>query len=374
MTAAPRNLNMQGVLSMRGGGYYTERTQGAKLVINNALPLVKEGLKVDPKSEGVLRVADFGCADGGTSQEMWSNAFSYLRASGDKRQIAITYTDLASNDFSQLFRSMQGLAGDPSIAYQKNLEGVFVYGCGTGFHYQLFPEGTLDFGFSATAMHYLSEKPCEITTHCHSASAGEAEHAQFAAQAKADWERILLARARELKPGGRFVCLNFGIDEEGRYLGNTGGQHMFDIFDRLWARLRDAGKITKDEYDRATFVQYYRTQAEFAAPLLDETSAVHKAGLRLVDSFSTYTRCPYEQHFAEANGAMDPRTFAKTLIPTMRSWSETVFSSALSDRDPAEAAALVDEFFQSYEDLVAEAPAGHAMDYVHIVVVMEKVA
>ena len=27
-----------------------------------------------------------------------------------------------------------------------------------------------------------------------------------------------------LEPGGRFICINFGIDENGRYLGNTGGK------------------------------------------------------------------------------------------------------------------------------------------------------
>ena len=30
--------------------------------------------------------------------------------------------------------------------------------------------------------------------------------------------------------GGRLVVMNFGIDEHGRYLGNTGGQNMFDRF------------------------------------------------------------------------------------------------------------------------------------------------
>ncbi len=45
-----------------------------------------------------------------------------------------------------------------------------------------------------------------------------------------NWDDLLTARARELRPGGRLVMLNFGIDEEGRYLGNTGGVNMFDTF------------------------------------------------------------------------------------------------------------------------------------------------
>ncbi|MDQ0315597.1 SAM-dependent methyltransferase [Amorphus orientalis] len=372
MTANQTGISTQAVLSMRSGGYYSERTYGAKQAIDKMLPVVQDALTPDPAASGILRVADFGAADGGTSRELWFKAFQALREGGDGREIAITYTDLPSNDFSTLFRTMQGLQGDEALAYQKQLDGVFVYGCGTGFHTQLFPSESLDFGFSATAMHYLSVKPCEISTHVHATGAEGAEADAFAEQARADWERILLARAAELKPGGRMVCLNFGIDEKGRYLGNTGGQHMFNMFDRFWKELRDEGKITPTEYERATFVQYYRTLEEFTAPLKDPSSPVAKAGLRLVDAFSTYTRCPYETRFSESGGSMTNAEFAKSLIPTMRSWSETVFLTALDGRPPAEAQALVDEFYQSYEDHVAVEPAGHAMDYIHIVVVMEK--
>lgn len=373
MTATQTGISTQAVLSMRSGGYYSERTYGAKQAIDKMLPIVTDALQPKPGEAGVLRVADYGAADGGTSREMWLSAFKALRAAGDAREIAITYTDLPSNDFSTLFRTMQGLQGDAALAYQKLLENVFVYGCGTGFHSQLFPAGTLDFGFSATAMHYLSQKPMEISTHVHAVGAKGAEAAAFTEQARADWERILIARAKELKPGGRMVCLNFGIDEDGRYLGNTGGAHMFNLFDRFWGELRDEGKITPAEYQRATFVQYYRTLEEFTAPLKDPSSPVHQAGLRLVEASSTYTRCPYEAKFAESGGAMSNAEFAKSLIPTMRSWSETVFLTALDTRPPEQAQALVDAFYQRYEDHVAAAPAGHAMDYIHIIVVMEKV-
>lgn len=365
-------ISTQAVLSMRGGGYYSERTYGAKQAIDKMLPLVQDALRPQPGRTGVLRVADFGAADGGTSREMWFKAFEALRLGGDSREIAITYTDLPSNDFSTLFRTMQGLQGDERLAYQRQLDGIYVYGCGTGFHSQLFPDATLDFGFSATAMHYLSQKPCEITSHCHAVGAEGREAQAFAQQARADWESILLARAHELRPGGRMVCLNFGIDERGRYLGNTGGAHMFDLFDRFWGEMRDEGLITREEYQRATFVQYYRTLEEFVAPLAGPGSPVRAAGLRLVDAFSTFTRCPYEKAYADAKGGMSAADFAASLLPTMRSWSETVFMTALDGRPREEAAALVDAFYRRYEEHVAADPAGHAMDYIHIAVVIEK--
>ena len=62
---------------------------------------------------------------------------------------------------------MQGMEGDVSNAYQINNANVFVHGCGTGFHRQLMASDSLSLGFSATAMHYVSEKPCEIEDHVH---------------------------------------------------------------------------------------------------------------------------------------------------------------------------------------------------------------
>ena len=83
-------------------------------------------------------------------------------------------------------------------------------------------------------------------------------------------------------PRGRFICLNFGIDEEGRYLGHTGGQSMFDNFTIHWRALRDDGQISEDEFSRATFAQHYRTVDEFTAPFRKPQSAVCQAGLKLV--------------------------------------------------------------------------------------------
>lgn len=372
MAGQKTGLNTQAVLSMMGSGYYSERTLGARNVINAAGAMVGKALGHTPQTD-IIRIADYGAADGGTSRAMWSQIFNDLRQRGDERQIEMIYTDLASNDFSTLFRMMQGFEGDASVAYQKNLDGVFVHACGTGFHNQLMADNSLNLGFSATAMHYLSEKPCEIANHVHMVGASREERAQFEKQAALDLERILLARAAELIPGGRFICLNFGIDEAGCFLGNTGGAHMFDNFHRHWKNLSDQGVINVNEYMRATFNQHYRTMEEFLAPLNDPESAVSKAGLRLVSAHSVMTPCPYRAAFDDAKGAMTPVEFAANLIPTLRSWSETVFKTALDARPPDEAMAIVDRFYQAYEDEVATAPEGHAMDYIHLVVEVEKI-
>ena len=188
----------------------------------------------------------------------------------------------------------------------------------------------------------------------------------------ADWDNMLAQRAVEMKPGARLCLFNFGIDSEGRYLGNTGGVNMFDTFALHWRRLVDDGIITEAEFANTNFPQVYRTQAQFVAPLEDGKSAAYRAGLRLEHVEARVVRCPFEQAFSEEGG--DPVAFARDYIPTLRSWSEPTFANGLSrERSAVDRARIIDAFYARYEDMVAADPKGHGMDYVHIYMVCEKV-
>jgi hypothetical protein len=163
---------------------------------------------------------------------------------------------------------------------------------------------------------------------------------------------------------------NFCIDAQGRYLGNTGGLNMFDTFNRLWRRLVEAGAITEAEYQNTAFPQFYKTVEEYCGPLTDPASAVHQAGLRLESAETRVVPCPYAARFAETG---DLERFAVSYVPTLRTWSETVFFNSLDmERPEEERREIVERFYQSYVDLVREDPTGHAMDYVHIYMVVSK--
>jgi hypothetical protein len=362
-------------VAMKGGGYYSESTRGAKDVIDRASILLMESIDhiEKPANGRPVQIADMGAADGGTSKETVYNLVRKLKKRWPEKQIVVTYTDLPSNDYSQLFKNMAGMTDTPEFTYTRDFDGVFVHGSGTSFHQQILSDESLDIGFSATAMHWISDRPCMIDNHVHMVGAKGETLDQFAQQAATDWERILLARAREMAVGGRFAFVNFCIDEQGRYLGNTGGVNMFDTFHQLWAAMHQQGKIGYQEYIDATFPQFYRTPDEFAAPMMNKASAVYKAGLRLVSSTTALVPCPYRTKF-DNSPAMSPRDYAVSLIPTMRSWSETVFKTALDeDRSEEDKTQLVDEFYQSYEDLIASDPDGHAMDYIHCYMMVEKI-
>lgn len=358
-------------IAMKGAGYYSRATTGAKDVIDGATHLVLDALERLPLEDDgtAIRLTDMGCADGGTSIDLWRAALKRLRERAPSRPIELIYTDLPRNDFSQLFRTIHGQAGVHS--YLEDIDNVFVLASANSFHRQIVPADTLHFGFSSTASHYISTVPTKIAGHVHMVGAKGRQREAFVAQGARDWERMLLARAAELRPGGRLCLFNFGIDEEGRYLGHTGGVSMFDTFSRIWTDLAGSRMITSEEAAAAVFPQHYRTVAEFTAPFHDTAPPVHAAGLRLEHVETRVVRCPYAVAFAEHR---DAGRFARDYIPTLRSWSEPVFAAALSpSRSAAERHAILDEYYGRYESLVAGSPEGHGMDYVHAYLVIRKV-
>ena len=208
-----------------------------------------------------------------------------------------------------------------------------------------------------------------IADHVQAVGAAPAEREAFRAHSRKDWETILLARARELRSGGRLVFTNFCIDEQGHYLGHTEGIDMFDYFARHWRELLQSDRIDRQEYVNATFQQFYKTPDEFAAPFRDPSSAVSRTGLRLRHISTMVTPCPYAEDFRRHRNAT---AFAKAYVPTLRSWSENVFAGALSARAPEQRAQILDAFYGAYEADVARAPDGHRMDYVHCVMDISK--
>lgn len=361
------------VIAMRGAGYYSANTVGAKAVIDAAADLVLEAVEgMQLAGTTPFAVADYGAADGGTSIDMMRKLVARIRQASAERPISITYTDLPHNDFSVLFQLMHGLLPGHSENPLGRQPGVFTFGSGATFYRQIFPASTITLGFSATAMHWLSKLPLQIANHTHAVGANPEEKKVLRSAALADWETILMHRATEMMPGAKLVLANFCEDEQGHYLGHTGGVNMHDTFAKHWRNLVKDGTISEAEFKRANFVQFYKTKEDFIAPLQDTNSPVSKAGLVLEKAFTRTTGCPYAADFKVKR---DPVAFAKAYIPTLRSWSESTFMGGLDPSRPAdERMAIVNRFYDAYEAEVAAAPEGHGMDYVHCFMVVRKKA
>jgi len=120
---------------------------------------------------------------------------------GDELAINVVYEDQPVNDFKSLFLRLQGLMPGPK-SYLLDFPNVFVTACGTTFYSQCLPPQTVNLAFSASAMHWLRQKPCNVKGAFHHMMVEDPEAAQkLKQQAAEDWELLLLQRAKEVAPG-----------------------------------------------------------------------------------------------------------------------------------------------------------------------------
>ena len=357
-------------ITMSTGGAYSLATRGAQDVINAAIPMVEEALlKMDLEEKRNFSFADMGCADGGTSLQMISQLITTLRSNNPNIEVKVHYTDQPNNDYNGLIQTVLGLGHFPS--YLETHKRVYPLFSANTFYNQILPDSSLDFGFSATAMHWLSKKPCNLSNHVHMVGAEGEEYLCFSEQGKKDWETILLHRARELRSGGQLVFLNFCRDKKGKYLGNTTGVNMFFNFAKIWQDFMEQGLIREDEYQKMTLPQYYNTVEEFSAPLKNVENPVYQAGLRLKQIETHITACPFAEAFKEHQ---DAQRFAEEYIPTIRSWNESIFFGALDqERALEDREQIIQDYYQTYQNQVIASPEMHRMDYVHAFTVIEKI-
>jgi len=363
-----------------GEGEYTAATKGCFDVIDGATPLVlKEIMKQPIRPFGVgspaFHIADYGTADAGTSLGLLSKIVTAHRdrVGDDKKEIAIHYEDQLTNEWQSVFNHVLGIKS-VSDAYGNPIEtpyalgNVFAQACGVGFHSQCYPSNSIDFGISFTAMHWLSAFPSSLKgeEYMHAARCLKPPHAEKEQAAK-DWSSILRARAKELVPGGRFICVNFCLSSEGYFLGQTDvGASMWDSFQVAWNKLKEQGLIDEDERLGVSFPNYYRTKEEFLASIDDIPE------LKLVSIEERIVRCPYRELYTKGDTGMSAREYAEWFVPTTKSWSHSTFRDALKVERPDKEEVL-NQFWENYVSLVVDKPEDHGMDYAHAYLVLEKI-
>ena len=337
---------------------YSAQTEGALLCIEAASDWALTCVDQLAAADSHVLI-DYGAADGGTAVGLWHQVLDRLHTNQPQAHLTLIGNDLPSND---------NVALAENLALQiPRTPGPTVLVSARSFYEPSVGPNTVSFGFSATAMHWLSASPGPLETHTHVLASGDAEALKrFTAQALKDWTYILELRSKELKVGGRLLTVNLSRDEEGHYLGHNGGEtrNVHDQLHQIWKSLADEGVISQEQYRNGTVLNFYKSPDEFMAPLKDQASAPYRNGLRLVDERTVYVKCPYRRRWNE-NG--DTAAFAAGLMATIRSWSRHSFASAAGD-------AAADEVYRRLEQRIADAPDEWSLDYVEHHQMMEKVA
>ena len=341
---------------------YSEQTAGAKLCIDLASDWGEECIS-SLSSKGNIFLMDYGAADGGTASDFWAKIICQIKEINKSSQISLIGNDLYSND-------NQALINNFSVHSQNNAS-VSTLICAGSFYDQLVPNGLIDFGFSATAMHWLNKNVDTLNDHTHVlASSNQTAKNDFLRQALIDWYQILEIRSKELKVGGKLLTVNLSRDDDGRYLGNNGGKtvNVHDEIHSIWKELLYENIINDREYQRGTIQNFYKSPKEFTSPLDDKDSAAYRNGLRMLKERTVYVDCPYKKAWIEDK---DTEKFAKDLMQTIRSWSKHSFIAALDNEikniNP------VDLLFDRLTNRIISDPDNWSLDYVEHHLMMEKV-
>tara|TARA_Y100001978_G_scaffold63608_1_gene57018 strand:- start:235 stop:1284 length:1050 start_codon:yes stop_codon:yes gene_type:complete len=347
-------------ISMAAG--YSEQTEGAMLCIEAAKDWALECVSSLPNRDRHVFI-DYGAADGGTAKEFWSTILSETKLLFPRTELTLIGNDLPSNDNQALVDSLN---------YQYSLnKSINTYLCARSFYDQLSSTGSISFGFSATAMHWLS-RHLELKNHTHiQATVDDKNFITFRDQALADWEVILMQRSNEIIKGGKFLAVNLSRDSNNYYLGNNGGKtlNVHDQIHEIWYELLEEKIIDSQEYEAGTIQNFYKSPDEFISPLTSKESSPYKSGLRLVKERTVYIDCPYKKRWLKNK---DNKLFSSQLMETIRSWSMHSFKSALKERNVSDINP-VDILYQRLKDRIYKSPEKWSLDYVEHHVVIEKV-
>jgi hypothetical protein len=325
---------------MEGGGFYAGHSRPQHGAAAFGLPMLERACaEVElPPAGAPIVVADMGAAQGRNELEPLTIAVRTLsQRRSEGAPILVVHTDLPSNDFETMFEVVES---DPGT-YLRAAPHVYPYVAGRSFYSRLFPDGYVTVGWTAIAIHWLSEVPAEPPDTVYPEFARGDAAAAFRERARLDWLDFLTCREHELRPGGELVVVGGSAAPD----GSSGGEPLMGTLSEAVRKLVETGGLRSHELARMTVPTWNRTPDEFASPLRDGTLALELLELeeaQLPDQF---------QASLARDG--DRSAFAEAVTGFLRAFTEPSLASGLDpDRTPAERAQLMDAL---YEDVRSRA-------------------
>ncbi len=206
-------------------------------------------------------LADYGAGTGHAALLPFGAAISVLRnRTRSEHSVFVAHTDRPDNDFTALFRTLEE---DPDTYLAKD-RATFASAVGRSFYSQILPSNSVNLGWSAWAIQWLSQVPAPIVgPHLQVATCGDPElQAAYAKQAARDWHEFVAFRGRELSPGGRLVVTTMGVGED----GEAGFRPLLSAMTDALAEVTGAGVISAEESARMCIPTVSRQAADFTAP------------------------------------------------------------------------------------------------------------
>jgi hypothetical protein len=312
---------------MKGAGYY-DRHSGVQRSSIRALQDWIDDAAAHlplPAAPRPVTVLDLGSSEGGNAIRLMRALVAGLRRRTGQPVQAV-YSDLASNNFNQLFANLEEARRDRLFP-----AGVYPSAVGGSFYGPLLPPDTVHLATCFNAIHWLDRLP-ELPLpdwiayrRPHPPRPGLAvtpeATAAFSRQADQDLVRFLECRARELVAGGKLLLVSPGDTEQA-----CGGDGPLDVLNDACLDLVAAGRLQREQYERLTLPCYLRTVAELLAPLERKGSPV-RGTFTVERAQALEAATPFGVEFRRSG---DVAAYATAYTGFLRAFTEPVVQASLT--------------------------------------------
>jgi hypothetical protein len=343
---------------MKGAGYYDQHST-AQLSSIQALQDWLDDAVANlplPAAAQPVTVLDLGSSEGRNAITVMGSISAGLRRRTGQ-PIRTVYSDLASNNFNQLFANLEE-------ARRAGLfpPGVYPAAVGGSFYGPLLPPGTVHLATSFNAIHWLDRLPAAPMPDCvgyrrphprgRGPTASPEATAAFRRQAEQDLVRFLACRARELVPGGKLLVASPGDTGQARVADG-----LLDLLNDACLDLVAAGRLGREQYEGLTMPCYWRTVAELLAPLEREDSPVCGAfAVERAEALEVPT--PF---FVEYRRGGDVASYAGAYTGFLRAISEPVVQAAFNH--PEDGTVTVDSLYERIRARLLAEPERYQFRY-----------
>jgi hypothetical protein len=352
---------------MKGAGYY-DRHSTAQLSSIQALQGWVADAVADlplPAAAQPVTVLDLGSSEGGNAVRVMAAIVAGLRRRTGQ-PVQTIYSDLASNDFNQLFANLEEARRAGLFS-----AGVYPGAVAGSFYGPLLPPGTVHFALSFNAIQWLDQLPPVrlpdgvAYRRPHPPRQGLAVSpeatAAFTRQAEQDLVRFLECRARELVPGGKLLLASPGDADQARVADGVA-----DILNDACLDLVAAGRLERGEYERLTMPVYFRTVEELLAPLQRADSPVR--GAFAVDRAQALeVPTPFVVEFRRGG---DVAAYAGAYAGFLRAISESVVRAALNQ--PEGGAATVESLYERIRARLLAEPERYSWRFIQVAALLTR--
>jgi cyclopropane-fatty-acyl-phospholipid synthase len=359
---------MPATTGMKGGGFYDQHsaTQAAAIAaLADWVDQATAALTLPPGPRPIV-LLDLGSAEGRNALAFMQRAVAGLRRRQPEQPIQTVYSDLASNNFNQLFANLE-------TARQASGLGTEVYASAAAgsFYSVQMPPGTVHLATCFNAVLWLDRLPAVPITDfvCYRRPvpprpglhvAPEAM-AAFTQQAEQDWSRFLTVRARELAPGGKLLVATPGDCADARICDG-----IYDVLNDACLDLVATGTLPRARYERLTMPLYFRNEAELLAPLGVAGSALRDA-FSVERSATLELKAPFFEAFEQTG---DATALATAYTGFLRAFSEPIVAATLQGL--ANTTAIIEALYDRVEARIRAEPERYRFRYIEVALLLTR--